>query len=307
MLAINRQRELAVASPLPGRPSYISAASGLVSVGDYLYVVADDEHHLGVFSRSNDSAGQLLSIVDGDLPLEAKARKKQKPDHETLVRVPACDEFPAGALLALGSGSKKSRDIAVVLPLDAAGAIVGEPRRFDFSALYTSLREQLDGLNIEGAFFDGDDFCLLQRGNSENSINAIIAFDGRELLAGFSGDRIGAIKPLSIVPVDLGAIEGVALCFTDGVALPGGDVLFSAVAEATDDAYLDGACMGTAIGICGRDGEMRMLRTIGSHYKIEGIDAVVAGTAIELLMVTDADDIAVPAVLLAARIEDYAP
>lgn len=307
MLAINQLRELAIASPLPGRPSYISAASGLVSVGDYLYVVADDEHHLAIFSRSNNSLGQLLTIVDGDLSLDTKARKKQKPDHETLLRVPACAEFPAGALLALGSGSKKSRDTAVLLPLDATGAISGASRRFDFSAIYTLLREQLAGLNIEGAFFDGDDFCLLQRGNSKDSINAIVAFDWRELFADFSSERIAAIRPRSIVTVELGAIDGVTLCFTDGMALPGGDILFSAVAEATDDAYLDGACMGAAFGICGRNGELRMLRAIGSQYKIEGIDAVVAGDTIELLMVTDADDIAVPAVLLAARIEDYTP
>lgn len=306
-LALKKLRELSVVEPLRGRPAYLSAASGLVCVGDYLYAVADDEHHLGVFSSLHDSAGSLLPIVDGDLPLDAKERKKQKPDFETLLRVPAGAEFPFGALLALGSGSKKNRDKAVLLPLDAAGAIAGERRQYDFSDVYKKLRKKVDGLNIEGAFFDGDDFCLLQRGNSEDSVNAIITFNWRKLFADFSSEVIDAIKPRSMVEVDLGSIEGVALCFTDGVALPDGNILFSAVAEATRDAYLDGACVGAAIGICSRDGEILMQQALGSQYKIEGVDAVIVDNAIEILMVTDADNIDIPAILLGARIGKYTP
>jgi len=307
MLVINHLRELTVGSPLVGRPSYISAASGLVCVGDYLYVIADDEHHLTIFSRSKNAAGKLLPIVDGDLPLEAKARKKQRPDFETLVRVPPVAEFPFGALLALGSGSKKNRDKAVLLSLDAKGATTGAPRQYDLSDVYKKLRKKLAALNIEGAFFEGDDFCLLQRGNSEGAINAIITFERRKLFGDFSSDVIDSIKPRSIVPVDLGAVDNVALCFTDGVALPDGNILFSAVAEATDDAYVDGACLGAAIGVCSHNGEILLLHSVGSQYKIEGIEAVMADNAIELLMVTDADDITIPAVLLGARIESYLP
>jgi len=303
MLKCEKLRDLAIDTPLPGRPAYVSAASGLVCVGDYLYVVADDENHLAMFSRSHVSPGTLLRAFDGELPLETNARKKHKPDLETLVLVPDCAEFPHGALLALGSGSKKQRDNAVLLPLNAMGAVAGESRQYDFSPVYELLREQLDGLNIEGAFFDSDDFCLLQRGNSKKAFNAIIVYDWRELFADFQAGSIGAISPRSITPVDLGNIDGVALCFTDGVALPNGDVLFSAVAEATDDAYLDGACLGAAIGICHRNGEVLTLQPIGAQYKIEGIEAVVTGNAIEILMVTDADDIAIPAVLLKARLK----
>lgn len=305
MLKCEKLRDLAIDTALPGRPAYISAASGLVCVGDYLYVVADDEHHLAMFSRSHTSSGTLLAVFEGQLPLEAKARKKHKPDLETLVRVPDCAEFPHGALLALGSGSKKQRDIAVLVPLNAKGAVAGATRQYDFSAVYELLRETIDKLNIEGAFFDGDDFCLLQRGNSKNGFNAIIMFDWRELFADFRAGSIGAISPRSISPVDLGDINGVALCFTDGVALPNGDVLFSAVAEATDDNYLDGACVGAAIGICRRNGEVLTLQPIGAQYKVEGIDAVVTGNTIELLMVTDADDIAIPAALLKAQIAGH--
>jgi len=302
MLECKKLRELAVASPLSGRPAYVSAASGLVCVGDYLYVVADDEHHLAVFSRHDLSAGTLLPLFAGELPLEHKARKKQKPDLESLVLMPATAEFPHGALLMLGSGSTRRRDIAVLLALDATGAVVGAPQQCDFSATYELLRAQLVELNIEGAFFSGDDLCLLHRGNSTDAINAIIAFDWRELFADFSSGSIGAIGPRSITPVALGAVDGVELCFTDGVALPNGDILFSAVAEATDDAYLDGACVGAAIGICRRNGDVITLQAIGAQYKIEGIDATAADDVIDVLMVTDADDIAIPALLLSMRI-----
>jgi hypothetical protein len=43
---------------------------------------------------------------------------------------------------------------------------------------------------------------------------------------------------------DLGAIDGIALGFTDAAALPGGGWLFTAVAEDTDDSVTDGACKG---------------------------------------------------------------
>ena len=49
-LSLQRLRELDLEAPSePGRPAFVSAASGLVCVGNYLYVVADDELSLGVF------------------------------------------------------------------------------------------------------------------------------------------------------------------------------------------------------------------------------------------------------------------
>ena len=52
-------------------------------------------------------------------------------------------------------------------------------------------------------------------------------------------------EPGRLVPIfELGAIDGIALSFTDGTALPGGGWLFSA-AEDTSDTYNDGRCAGS--------------------------------------------------------------
>ena len=63
---------------------HLSAASGLVQVGQRLFVVADDEHTLAVFDLSGDRAGRLHRLFDGDLPDKPKARKAAKPDLEAL-------------------------------------------------------------------------------------------------------------------------------------------------------------------------------------------------------------------------------
>src|SRR5688572_22963595 len=111
MIHAKKLRQLDLAEPVQlGRPSYLSAASGLVHVGHRLYVVADDENHLAVFDDEGDAPGSLVRIFEGDLPIEKKPRKKHKPDLESLVRITHPEHAPAGALLLVPSGSKKHRN-----------------------------------------------------------------------------------------------------------------------------------------------------------------------------------------------------
>ena len=88
------------------RPAYLSAASGLVAVGQFLYVVADDELHLGIFEIDSHRPGTLLRLFPRALPSHPTKRKKAKPDLEALLQLPAFNHHPHGALLALGPGSK---------------------------------------------------------------------------------------------------------------------------------------------------------------------------------------------------------
>ena len=64
-------------------------------VRDKLYVIADDEHHLGVVRVDGDEL-KLVRLLDGDLPASAKKRKARKPDFESLLLLPASDESPRG-------------------------------------------------------------------------------------------------------------------------------------------------------------------------------------------------------------------
>ena len=297
MLEVHVVRELVVAGT--GEWHHLSAASGLVKVEQRVFVVADDENQLGLFDLSTTEPGRLLPLFDGQLPLRHDARKAAKADCEALLALPAFDGYPHGALMAMGSGSRPSRQRAALVALGAAGELQGSAQTVDLAPLLEPLHDLIPDLNIEGAFVQGETLCLLQRGNSRSAINARIELSWRQvqewLVAGGPAPR-----PTLITPFSLGAIDGVPLSFTDGAALPDGGWLFSAAAEDTSDNYLDGLCAGSAIGIVDAEGTIRTLERISPTCKIEGIAAALDGNTIDLLLVTDADDRGLPALLLSA-------
>ena len=281
--------------------SHLSAASGLVKSGNRLFVVTDDEHHVAMFDLSNREPGRLIPIFDGELPLRHKARKAAKPDCEALLMLPAFSAYPNGALMAMGSGSRPSRHRGALLALDAAGGVQVPVRILDLTALLAPLHDHFPDLNIEGAFVQGDTLSLLQRGNSGSAINARIDLSWVDLQRWLTAAG-PAPEPASITRFELGAIDGVALSFTDGAALPSGDWLFSAAAEDTTDTYSDGHCAGSVIGLVDAGGTIRTLQRLAEPFKVEGIAASGAGDMIEVLLVTDADDRRQPALLLSTKL-----
>ncbi len=265
-------------------------------------MVADDELHLGMFDAAGAGAGSLLRLFDGELPEAASKRKKKKPDLEALTLLPPFAAFAHGALLAIGSGSRPNRRKGALLGLGPDGAVNGGPVALDLSALFSALDEEFPKLNIEGAVVAGGELRLLQRGN-KGAGNALATFRLPDLLD--SLDSVAppeALRPIAIQRVDLGEIDGIALCFTDGAALPGGGMVFSAVAEDTDDSFFDGPCAGAALGMLGPEGKLRFLERLDHPHKIEGVEARVEGSTVRLLLVTDADDASVPAGLFSAEI-----
>ncbi|UXI70194.1 DUF6929 family protein [Tahibacter amnicola] len=300
MIPVTRLGELRLEeAPYPGRPAHLSAASGLVRVGNFHYVVADDENHIGVFPLSDGFSGELLRVFPGELPDAAKERKPVKPDLEALLHLPML-----GALLAVPSGSKPHRRRGVMLALEESGAIASPPCAIDFTGLYAGLDVQFPKLNIEGAVILGDRLVLLHRGNKKNSRNACIHFDLSAALSSLTSTSAPTrIDPVAIHWFDLGTIGDIPLCFTDAAALPDGGFLFTAVAENTKDNYEDGSCAGAGIGCISGDGELRWLRALDPCHKVEGISAEVNGNSVRVLLVTDADDPATPAVALSADVK----
>jgi hypothetical protein len=303
MITLTKIRELNLsAAAEPGRPLHLSAASGLACVNSFAYVVADDELHVGVFRTADSEPGRLIRLFDGALPDSKADRKKQKPDLEALTLLPPYGDYPHGALLALGSGSRRNRRTGVLLGLDATAAVRGTPNVIDFSPVLAPLEGEFPSLNIEGACVSAEELRLFQRGNARHEKNAIIRFPLPAVLDVLGSDRAGVIKPFAINPIDLGQLDGIPFCFTDAAALPNGDMVFTAVAEDTDDAYEDGPCMGAALGIVDNNGNLRCLCRLDRPYKVEGVDARADGNVIRLLLVTDADDPNIPAVLFSATI-----
>ena len=309
-LATRRLRRLTLDTHAhPRAQPHLSAASGLVCAHGRAYVISDDEHHLAVF-RDRASAGELHRLLPGDLPPRKSARKRLKPDLETLFEMPASPAWPGSSdlsdsmpatLVALGSGSRPNRNTGVVVALDAGGSVGREIRAFDLRALYEPLRQVLGDINIEGAMVLGDEFVLLNRSVADRSDNALARYPLRALLDLFDAKGT-AVKPASIRRFALGALDGVPLGFTDAAALPDGGWVFSAVAEDTTNSVADGRCVGSVLGVVSAQGGIVTLHRLATPDKVEGIALRMAGRRIDLCLVTDADDPARASLLLLARL-----
>ena len=235
-LELRKLRDLEVREPAgPGRPSHMSAASGVVRRGDFVYVIGDDELHLGVFEVSSGEPGQLVRVLSGELPDDHGERSKQKPDLEALTLLPPFEEHPYGALLGLGSGSGPDRDRGFVCALGADGSLGGDPREVDLAPVYELLREHIAELNVEGAATMADRLWLLQRGNSELGSNVVAELSLDHVMASLREDlRIDAHELANVRSYELGDIDGVELTFSDATPIAEQLVVFTASAEADD-------------------------------------------------------------------------
>ena len=262
----------------------VSAASGLVLRDGSFQVVADDENALFVFGP--DGSTRRIALLGGELPPEKSVRKKHKADFEILVDV------PNHGLLAMGSGSRPTRERAVMVDRRERTTVI------DTSALCAALRETFAQLNLEGGALVGDEFVLLQRGNRSDGRNALVFIAMEDLQRALPTQRFALTRPPRIVDLDLGVHDEVPWSCTDLARLDDGDLLASVVLEDTCDAYSDGRCLGSALVRLAPDGALRWHRRLDTPAMVEGV--AVDGDAVWL--VSDADDRAVPAQLLRATL-----
>jgi Family of unknown function (DUF6929) len=279
-----------------GRSRHISAASGLVRLGDHLFVVADDELGLGVFSLDDAEDGYMVKILDGRPPGGGKA------DLESLVALPSFSSYEHGALLALGSGSQSDRRSAAFIPLESPSVPSESHLLIDLADLYEELARELPALNIEGATVHGDLVVLLQRGNDPKASNARIDLALEAVLSGLERSRsIPASAIASIVPLDLGRHRGIDLAFSDISGIEDGRLVFVASTEASGEG-VDGKVVGSSLGVMDPGGEIAFLEPVDIVDKIEGLAARLEPSGIEVLMVVDADDPDSASPLLAATL-----
>jgi hypothetical protein len=305
MIRMTQRRTLTLEAPEePGRPAHVSSASGLVAVGSWLYVVADDALHLAAFPREGAAPGRSVRLFPGELPLEPRARKAAKPDLEALCLLAPFAGCPHGALLALPSGSTTVRQRGAVLPLTADGLLTGETRPVDFTTLYAQLTRELGPLNVEGAAVSGSRLRLLQRGNGDQGKDALVDLDLERVVRALGEGRDPGPETVRTVRRwELGQAGGVRLSFTDASPLPDGRIIFTAAAEDTRDSYADGPVVGSAVGVLAPDGSPLFLDMVDAKVKLEGVSAHIESGRVHLLMVADADDPAVAAPLLEAVLE----
>jgi hypothetical protein len=298
-LELRRLRDLEVREPSgAGRSSHLSAASGVVRRGDFVYVIGDDELHLGVFELSSGEPGRLVRVLGGELPSDHGERSEHKPDLEALTLLPPFEEHPYGALLGLGSGSAEggARDRGFVCALDADGSLASDPRELDLGPLYGLLREHAAELNVEGAAAMGERLLLFQRGNSELGTNLVAELSLAEVMGSLRNDlRLDAEELEEVRAYELGEIDGVPLCFSDATPVAEQLVVFTASAEADD-----GSIRGSVVGTLGVDGRVERLRTIDRRWKVEGVHAAIDTGVLDFTFVCDQDDPDAPSPLLSA-------
>lgn len=276
-------RDLTVEAPMASGHAFLSAASGLVVLGSRLCVVGDDAHELAVFALDGAACGApgaLVRLIEGDLPADAAARKKVKPDFEVLVALSGAGDE---RLLALGSGSTKARMRGAIVDLPAVGGAC-RVRPVDLTPLFAALAPLVPEINLEGAVVAGDRLLLFNRGNMRFPASHIVEV---ALAAVLEGAPVFATLRAELV---LPPVAGVPLTVTDGCRLSSGHILLSAVAEATADSYADGALAGAAIVELDADFAVVAVEPLDPPLKVEGIAARETGNGVELLCVTDADD-----------------
>lgn len=296
-LELRRLRDLDVEEPsAPGRPAYLSAASGVVRRGDFIYVIGDDELHLGIFTLSSAAPGRLQRVLAGGLSSEHGARAEEKPDLEALTLLPPFEDHPYGALLGLGSGSGPHRDRGFVCALAPDGSLAEESHEIDLHPVYELLREHVAELNVEGAATIGDRLWLLQRGSSEPGSNLVAELSLEAVIGSLRNDRrIDAGELENVRAYDLGSIDDVRLSFSDATPIADRLLVFTASAEAED-----GGILGSVVGTLATDGTVHRLRAIDRRWKVEGVHAAMDTGVLDLTFVCDQDDPGAPSPLLSA-------
>lgn len=286
----NRRRTLQVRTADGLRP--LHAASGLVHIGEFLYVIADDELYLARFRVDDDLPGELLPLLAGELPVAPAARKQQKPDWEALLHLPPDPDWPAGALLVLASGSRPNRQQAVIVPLDETGNWIGTVRRYPLDALYQTLLGHLHELNIEAALIQQDELLLLSRGNQRQPETWLFRFrlsDCLRLLRSPSPAAQAPVPLLGSTTLRLPRLAGAVASITDATALADGRWLATVVAEASNDAYHDGACVGAAIALFDVEHRLQGWWPMPAPVKYEGLAATAEANGWQLWLVNDPD------------------
>ncbi len=197
-----------------------------------------------------------------------------------------------GGLLAMGSGSRATRERGVLVARDESTTVI------DTAPPCEVPRATFPQLNLEGGVLRGGELVLLQRGNRSDRRNALVFVAGDDLRSALTTHRFVPTVAPRVVDLGFGDHDDVSWSGTDLALLADGDPLASVVLEDTSDAYADGACLGSALARTRNDGTLRGLRRVDIAAKNEGI----ALDDRTIWTVTDADDRNVLALRLRATL-----
>ncbi|MBF9223542.1 DUF6929 family protein [Hymenobacter ruricola] len=272
---------------MPGLPS----ASGIEIVGPTAYVIGDDSASLHVLDAATLAPLGRRRLFDAPASGPARLPKATKPDLECMAAL----RWPDGraGLLLLGSGSLPTRARGWFVPTDAAAA----PEELNLAPLYALLPPHLPpgaALNLEAAATSATELLLFQR--TVGRADAALLF--RLPLAAAlrfvrGGGPAPAVQPLRF---ELPEINGRSAGFS-GATFADGLLFVSASVEDTADAVLDGAVLGSFVGLVDLETQQAAFGLLawrdGRAYrgKVEGLAVrrAVGRRHWEVLLVTDDD------------------
>jgi hypothetical protein len=295
--------------------SYVRAASGLCWFQGRLAIVQDDALLLALLDVSSGvvEAVELPLRADGARFFDVeRGNKRDKADLEACVVV-TWEQRPA--LLAFGSGSHPNRECVAIVQGHESGY---RSALIEAHALYAQLHA-LPGfltseLNLEGAVLVGGGLRLFQRSNGSPlgsgapvCASCDLDFQALQRYLSSPGDCQPPM-PHNLQHYDLGTIGGARLTVTDACSLRAGELLFTASAESSPNAFDDGAVQGSALGKIDASGaRFCLLRDEQGRLvkdKVEGValDPHDSGRA---YLVFDPDDHRTPATLAEVTLHGF--
>ena len=278
---------------LPNLPS----ASGAELIGDALYIIGDDSPWLYRLDAATLAAGRPTPLFETAHFSQGRIPKHLKPDLECLTMLRTASGETG--LLALGSGATPAREQGYWVPLAGADSLPGTVYPLSLTGLYAALRPHLPAgatLNLEAAAATETELLLLQRTvGAATAGNLLFRLPLAAALAFLH--RHQPLPPaVHAQRFTLPTIDGKPAGFS-GAAWFADRLFVTASVEDTADAVLDGAVLGSFVGVLPLDGGPAALARLawpdGRPYlgKVESVAVrqQLAPGRFELLLVTDDD------------------
>ncbi len=264
----------------------IPSGSGLQKAGTGYYVVGDDAPFLYCLDSSFKVTSKI-PLVDTLSFAAGRMEKSEKPDFE------AMEQVGENELVIFGSGSKSpQRDLFVRVLLEDSPRV----EKHSLTPFYRQLKSlpafKDSELNIEAVAHHNGQLFLFNRNPA-----LLVRFNYSTFLNYLKGTA--PLPALHVTPFSLPKIRGVEAGFSGATILPAeSKIIFTATAEATQNAYADGEIRGSIVGLINlTDGavaatfEYTLISTEGNPLKVESVtvEEVPAGREAKLVFVTDDD------------------
>lgn len=263
----------------------VPSASGITRVNQGYYAIGDDSPYLFTLNNNFDVVKREV-IFTVDSLTKNRIPKAIKPDFE------AIEPVGENELLIFGSGSKSpERDMLVIVNLMDSS----KTKTYSLTKFYKQLKNlpelQNDELNIEGFAHHNNRLYLLNRSN-----NLILDFSYSAFKL-YINDQGTFPKPVTN-HFELPKIQGKEAGFSGATIMTNQPyLLFTASVEDTDNAYDDGAVLGSFIGMIKLDGTevtkdiSTVLVPSDSPLKVETITVAeeLTSKSVRVILATDSD------------------